>query len=243
MKNSQIKILTKGVLNGNVAKSVSFLLLSLCAVIVFTAIPFAVNRYVSDPIICAAAVTVSLAVFVFARCGFSAGSEAWFSFYKRKNRASRAIYWFAPRNNFKAFRLHCALFFAKLFWTILMLLPGTRVIFSFCYLAYDAGIEFNLFLCGVTGGAVLIVTGFIFRFLIVQKYFLAKSILIENPSVSVLEAIRQSCEKINGKLKKTAFFKLSFTPWILTCVGILPLLYVWPYYRQSCALFAEEIRK
>lgn len=243
MKNSQIKILTKGVLNGNVAKSASFLLLSLCIVIVFTAIPFLINLYVSEPIICSAAVAVSLLILSFVRCGFAAGSNAWFSFYKRKNRAGRVAFWFAPRNNFKAFRLYVALFFVKLFWTILFLLPGVAVIFSFCYLAYDSGIEFNLFLCGIVGGGMLVATGLIFRFIIMQKYFLAKSILIENPSVSALEAIRQSCEKMEGKLKKTAFFKLSFTPWILTCVGIVPILYVWPYYRQSCALFAGEIRK
>ncbi len=243
MKNSQIKILTKGVLNGNVAKSASFLLLSLCIVIVFTAIPFLINLYVSEPIICSAAVAVSLLFLSFVRCGFAAGSNAWFSFYKRKNRAGRVAFWFAPRNNFKAFRLYVALFFVKLFWTILFLLPGVAVIFSFCYLAYDAGIEFNLFLCGIVGGGMLVATGLIFRFIIMQKYFLAKSILIENPSVSALEAIRQSCEKMEGKLKKTAFFKLSFTPWILICVGIVPILYVWPYYRQSCALFAGEIRK
>lgn len=243
MKNSQIKILTKGVLNGNVAKSASFLILSVCSVIVFTAISFAINYYVSDPVVCVAAAVVTLAVFAFVRCGFGAGGNAWFSFYKRKNRAGRAIYWFAPKNNFKAFRLYCALFFVKLFWTILMLLPGATVAFSFCYLAYDAGIEFNLFLCGIAGGGALMATGLIFRFLIVQKYFLAKNILIENPKVSVTEAIRQSCEKMNGKLKRTAFFKLSFAPWFLACAGILPIIYVWPYYRQSCALFAGEIRK
>lgn len=243
MKNSQIKILTKGVLNGNVVKSASFLLVNFCAVIVFTAIPFLVNLYVSNPMVCAAAVMTSLAVFVFVRCGFGAGTDAWFSFYKRKNRAGRAIFWLAPKNNFKAFRLNIALFFAKLFWTNLMLLPGAAVVFSFCYLAYDAGIEFNLFLCGIAGGGVLITTGLIFRFLVVQKYFLAKSILIENPRLSAVEAIRRSCEVMNGNLRKTALFKLSFAPWILACVGILPIIYVWPYYRQSCALFAGEIRK
>ena len=243
MKNSQIKILTKGVLNGNVAKSASFLLVKFCAVIVFTAIPFLINLYVSNPAVCAATVTASLAVFVFVRCGFGAGTDAWFSFYKRKNRAGRAIFWLAPKNNFKAFRLNIALFFAKLFWTNLMLLPGAAVVFSFCYLAYDAGIEFNLFLCGIAGGGVLIITGLVFRFLVVQKYFLAKSILIENPRLSAVEAIRRSCEVMNGNLRKTALFKLSFAPWILACVGILPIIYVWPYYRQGCALFAGEIRK
>lgn len=243
MKNSQIKILTKGVLNGNVARTALFLLLRFCTVVFFTAIPVVVNFYVSNPIISVLSVTVSLVALAFVRCGFDAGSNAWFSFYKRKNRAGRAIFWFAPRNNLKAVRLYSALFFVKLFWTILMLLPGVMVVFAFCYLAYDAGIEFNLFLCGIAGGGILLVVGLIFRFLIVQKYFLAKSILIENPSIAVVKAIRQSCEKMNGKLKKTALFKLSFTPWFFVCIGILPIFYVWPYYRQSCTLFAGEIKK
>ncbi len=243
MKNSQIKILTKGIINGTVKKSFLLLLFGCFALAAFTAIPVLINQFVSDEIISIAAVFLSVIIFAFFCCAFGAGSNAWFCFYKRENRAGRVIYWFWPKNNFKAFRLYSSLFFIKLLWTILMLLPGTIVIFSFCYLAYDTGLEFNLFACGIIGGVVLSLLGLIFRFIILQRYFMAQYFFVSDPKIKINQAIRKSCEVMNGKLKKTALFKLSFIPWILLCVGIFPLLYVWPYYRQSCILFANEIKQ
>ena len=243
MKFSQIKILTKGILNGNIGKTFLFFIFGLLLIIVFTAVPVIADQLIHNNIVSIVVTALSMLIFSFVSCALRTGCNAWFHFYKRKKRLGRAMFWLAPKNSLKAFGLYVALFLVKTFWTILLLLPGVAIMFSFSYLAYDAGIEFNLFLCGVVGGGILFVMGLVFRFFIVQKYFLAKTILVENPGASVLSAIRQSREIMDGNLKKTAFFKLSFAPWFLICVGVFPILYVWPYYRQSCTVFASEIRK
>lgn len=243
MKNSQIKILTKGIINGYVGKSFLLLLAGILILLVFTAIPVAINYLTVNPIISLVGVSLSLLLSAFLWSAFCSGSSAWFCFYKRKSRTKNVLFWFAPKRAAKSFVFYSILFFMKLFWTILTLSPGVITIFSFVFLAYDAGLEFNLFLCGISGGIILLLTGVAFRFVIVQKYFLAKNIFVSDPRITAAEAIRKSCEGMNGKLKKAALFKLSFAPWFLLCIGVLPAVYVWPYYRQSCALLAGEINK
>lgn len=243
MKNSQIKILTKGILNGSVGKSNLFIIGWLCTLIFFTALPVVINKTISSSAVNIIVITATLLIYAFVRCSFRSGSCAWFRFYERKNRIGRVMYWFSPKRCLKSMGLYTALFFRKLMWTIILILPGIFTLFSFGFLAYDTGLEFNLFVCGIAGGALMTVLGLLFRFVIVQKYFLAQNIFVSNPKIKVSQAIKQSNEVMNGKLKKTALFKLSFAPWIFLCIGIFPALYVWPYYRQSCAVFAGEIKK
>ncbi|MBQ8783802.1 MAG: DUF975 family protein [Clostridia bacterium] len=243
MKNSQIKILTKGIINGSVGKSSLFMLFALCTLIFFTALPVVAAYFIPNTIISIAVIFVSLAIYALARCAFRSGSGAWFRFYQRKNRTGRVLYWFSPKRALRSMGLYASIFFRKLFWTLILILPGALTVFSFCYLAYDSGIEFNLFLCGIVGGAVLTAVGLLFRFILVQRYFLAQNIFVSDPKIKASQAIRLSREIMNGKLKRTALFKLSFTPWILLCAGVLPAIYVWPYYRQNCALLAGEIKK
>ncbi len=242
MKNSQIKIHTKQMLIGSIAKSGWFIILSLLALAFFTILPVTANHFIRNSSESIIVSVVSMLIYACIRCAFRSGSGAWFGFYKSKNRAEKALYWFAPKRIFRSMGLYSSLFFRKLFWTILFLSPGVITIFAFCYLAYDTGIEFNLFLCGVSGGAVLTILGVVFRFVTVQRYFLAREIFVTDPQITVTGAIRKSCEKMEGKLKRTALFKLSFIPWFLLCIGIFPVLYVWPYYRQSCVLLSEEIK-
>ncbi|MBQ8227585.1 MAG: DUF975 family protein [Clostridia bacterium] len=243
MKSSQIKILTKGIINGNIKKSCLIMFLSLCILIFFTALPVAANYFIASPVINISVILLSLLAFAFARCAFRSGSGAWFRFYERKNRTERFIYWFLPKRVLRSMGFYFSLFVRKLLWTLILILPGMLTLFSFAFLAYDSGLEFNLFLCGIAGGVTMTVVGLMFRFVIVQRYFLAQHIFVSDPKLKINQAIRQSCEMMNGRLKKTALFKLSFTPWFLLCAGILPTLYVWPYYRQSCTLFANEIKQ
>lgn len=241
MKNSQIKILTKGIINGNIGKSALLLFGIPAIVILFTALPYVVSLFVSQPIVVSCIVAVVLILNLLTYSALRSGSCAWFRFYNNKNKAVRTLFWFSPRRSVKSAGLYVSLFIRKLLWTIALLLPGAFTAISFILLALDGGIEFNLFLCGICGGAVMILTGLFFRFIIVQKYFLAQYLLVSDPKIKINQAIRRSASLMNGNLKKTALFKLSFTPWFLLCAAVLPAVYVWPYYKQSCSLFANQI--
>ncbi len=243
MKNSQIKILTKGIINGNIGKSMLILCLFISFVIFFTALPYLVGVFVSDPIVSLLILSVVLVLNCFAYSAFRSGSCAWFQFHDRQNKAARTFFWFSPKRCVKSTGLYTSLFFRKLMWTVILLLPGAFTAISFVLLALDTGIEFNLFLCGIIASGVMMLLGLLFRFFIVQKYFLAQYLLVSDPKMKVRNAIKMSCEIMNGRLKKTALFKLSFIPWFALCAAIFPTVYVWPYYKQSCVLYSKELTK
>ncbi len=242
MKFSQIKILTKGILNGKTKSFSPFILGAILTVVLFTALSFAITLITSNSIIIIIGITLLSLVYFMLISGFRSGSLAWFHFYKSHNKSRRSLFWFSPKRELKSTAFYFNIFLRKLLWTAFLALPGGFTLFSFVLLAMDGGIEFNLFLCGVIGGTLMLLLGLVFRFIIIQKYFLASFYLIENPKIKINEAIKKSVSAMNGKLKKTALFKLSFTPWFSLCLSLFPIIYVLPYYKQSCFIYANELK-
>ena len=243
MKNSQIKIQTKSIISGKTGEALLISLGIIFSVAVFSALShiiYSLNLpvYVSIPL---AVLTVFLQWLTY--CALRSGRCAWFKFYNRNNKKGRVLFWFKPKYSAKSMRFYLSLFLRKSGWTFLLLLPGVFTATSFVLLAADGGIELNLFLCGIIGGGVMLILGMAFRFLIIQKYFLAQYLFVSDPKIKVRDALRQSTALMNGKLKKTALFKLSFIPWFILCIGILPSVYVQPYYRQSCVMYADNCIK
>lgn len=176
-------------------------------------------------------------------CSFSVGEEAWYSgrLTKKKNCFKRFIYWLRPKNSFKAFRLRAALFFLKLFWTLVFLLPSVLSFSVIFVTAFSGGIETYLLLSLGLGTGILLITGLIFRFIMIQRYFLAEFILADKPQNGVLQTIRQSKNLIDGQIFKIVKFKLFFLPYALPCLLLLPIFFVYPHYKQSRSILAKEL--
>lgn len=246
MKGSQIKSLSKGIISGRLRNSNILLFLMILNAVLFTALPFFVNLITAGyppkikMILCVSAAAVILLLNMLAFSSFSAGSCAWFWFYNKKNRLGRTVFWFKPFRSFKAARLYVSLFLRKLLITCAFLLPGAGVLLSFVILAMNGGVEFNLFLSGVSGAAAMMILGTVFAFICAQRYFLTPYIVAANPKIKIKDAVSQSKILMNGRMKKTAGFKLSFMPWFILCAAVFPIYYVWPYYKQSCAVFAKQ---
>ena len=246
MKGSQIKILSKGIISGRLKGSNILLFLMILNAALFTVLPFIINLLTDGyspkikmiSCVCAAAVILLFNMLAFS--SFSAGSCAWFWFYNKKNRLGRTVFWFKPFRSFKAARLYVSLFLRKLLIACAFLLPGVGVLLSFVILAMNGGIEFNLFLAGVSGAAAMLILGSIFAFICTQRYFLTPYIVAANPKIKIKDAVSQSKILMNGRMKKTAGFKLSFMPWFILCAAVFPIYYVWPYYKQSCAVYAKQ---
>lgn len=241
MKTSQIKKEAGKILSGNIKKSALFILFPVVLTGVFTVFPVLINAYITEPITGILLAGSATVIYVLLRRVIRLSSLAWFVFIKKKNRLVKSLYWMSPKRAMKFVGMRLSLFIRKAGWSFAFLFPGIFTILTFCILAYDSGFEFNLFLCGIIGGAVMLFTGLAFRFVILQRYFMAEYLLVSDPKIKVRDAVSQSKEIMNGRLKKTAFFKLSFVPWFVLCAGILPVFYVWPKYRQSCALLAKEL--
>ena len=101
----------------------------------------------------------------------------------------------------------------------------------------DKGLSRNVFFVVLSGALLLALTGLAFWFVSVQKYSRARLILAAYPDITVTDSVKLSVTGMSGRLLSAVLFKISFLPWILLCVFVLPLAFVIPYYNQSVTCF------
>lgn len=80
---------------------------------------------------------------------------------------------------------------------------------------------------------ILSAAGIMFYSVFIQRYSKAAFYLACYEDFSAFDAIRESVRKTRGNLSDILLFKLGFLPWFLLCIGIAPMLFVIPYYKQS----------
>ena len=170
----------------------------------------------------------------------SLGCTAWFlgGAMRRKRSGKWFVFWLRFSRSLRAARLKLALALRKSGIAALFLTPGSVLLGGSAYLLLHGGVAQNVLqLLAVTGLALLVVGG-CFALLTLQRYFLAVYLLARTPTLSVAQAVRQSILLMQGRQGRLLLFRLSFLPWLLPCLLVFPLIYVWPYYRQSCAVWA-----
>lgn len=89
----------------------------------------------------------------------------------------------------------------------------------------------------ISGIAVLAFAGLAFYAVFIQRYSKAMFYLACYKDFGIADALRESIKRTEGRAVEILFFKLGFAPWLLLCAGILPALYVIPYYKQSVTCF------
>lgn len=183
---------------------------------------------------------IALTLSVFAIGAFRTGLDAWF--WKRSTREYAPYHLF-----FKGFLL-----FGKSAWLwlslkiinatalIVFLIPAGVFGFVFYYLSVN---DFSIYtvLAAAAGTVLSLLGGILFSWTFMQKFALSTYFITENPLMSALSAIHESSVYMAGNERKLMLHKLSFFPWLLSCVLIFPIFYVLPYYYQSCACFARGI--
>lgn len=256
MTNKEIKKLSKQYIKNRRGKALLIGLFSLLTFGFFSILPsisvfaikiFNLKESLSEKIVFLMIFIFIMLLFTFwalsAYSSFSLGTKAWYSAKMSKNQlcGKKLLFWFRPKYSFKALRFNAALFFAKLLWSIALLLPATSVFACIIILAYSGGIELYLFTSLISGGIILLIAGLIFRFITIQRYFLAPYLIASNPKLGAIQALKQSKNLTDGHISDIIQFKLSFTPWFLSCLLIFPVFIFYPYYKQSCSVIAKSI--
>ncbi|WP_312640926.1 DUF975 family protein [Hydrogenoanaerobacterium sp.] len=90
-------------------------------------------------------------------------------------------------------------------------------------------------------GLLLAVIAQIFFFIFSNRYFLSSYLIVEDPEIGVRKAIKTSIRSMKGHKSEIFVLQLSFVPWGLLSLLVLPLLYVVPYYNSSSALYAKYL--
>lgn len=73
--------------------------------------------------------------------------------------------------------------------------------------------------------------------------FLARFYFIKGEFISFRHLLSSSQNAMKGKEKELMRLKGSFIGWFFSCAFILPIGYVWGYYNQTLAAYADEIMK
>lgn len=161
------------------------------------------------------------------RRGKHNGAGALFSAFRPARRAMRAV------------GLWLALLIRKLGWALLFCGPGV-ILLGVAWYKLVHGSEAILFLIPCAAGAVFLIAGLLFYLLVTRRYLLAYYLFDESGKATASAAIRESARVMDGQMGRAAAFALSFAPWILSCVFLFPVFYVYPYYQQSRAVFARQ---
>lgn len=187
-------------------------------------------------------VILSLAT-VFIYSSASVGEKAWYTGLtaNKSNYKKRLYFWFKPRNSFRAFKFRFILSTVRTLWAIVFFLPAGIVLWSIYYLSGSGGLELYLFISLAAGCVLLTVSGAVFYFITIQRYFLAEYLFSSNPKLTPVTAIRQSKNLLDGHIFEIVRFKLSFLPWFLSCIFIVPIFYFLPYYKESCCVVAKKV--
>ena len=195
------------------------------------------NRSAEDAIrIIAAALLLALGIFVF--CGSYSGSARFFLCTAKSGRAGL-------KNFFSDFRPSVILKSTALYLSVLAL----RLLFfaaSFLPSAVMAAVLINTSGDGLPAETAAIMFGFGLLMLCVSALFFGRmsSLLFLAPylfsqSEGIFESIKESMTIMSRNLLQYKRMKRSFYGWFALCVLVLPVPFVWGYYRQSAALFAN----
>jgi hypothetical protein len=165
------------------------------------------------------------------------GREAWYfgGADAKKRSAARVLFWLQPRWALKAARFLLALWLRRLLWAALYLLPGGFLLVGTLWQARGGEMNLWLFVSAAGGGGALLLLGLGFFLATAQRYALVLPILAKQPRCKLRNALRLSAARTEGQCAALLGFQLSFFPWYLLCLLVVPLAFVLPYITQCRA--------
>ena len=153
--------------------------------------------------------------------------------------AGDIFYYFAPKRTFHACAFLVRFNICRLLIFSMLSLPfvlGGFVLYSLCLSGFSAVVcsVFAVFSC-----LFLVLAIVTFR-RINDTFFLVRYRYIKGQYLNFRHLISESQQDMLKKTTKLRKLKGSFVGWFLLCFTVLPLPYVWCYYRQTKACFSVE---
>ena len=149
------------------------------------------------------------------------------------------LYWMRMGRGLRAAALYMRIRVRKLLWTAALSAPGMCVLAAGVLYAGRMTALIAWFVW--VGGAVSLAVGLVFAALICQKYALAPILFARSAYKGVRSAVRGSCFLMEDDCARLLLLKLSFAPWLVACVTLLPAVYVIPYYQQATTCMLRRV--
>ena len=157
-----------------------------------------------------------------------------------KGRIGLLFKYFTFENSFKAFLLYARLTFLKFSWLLYFLLPCV-VCYGLTFYLYSQGNLLPVVFFVMLGGASLLLSFCVFMWRVAFfRYNAASYYFCLNKGTSPKGAIIKSIKFTDGFLRESVLLESSFFGWFLSCITIIPFVYVIPYFKISKAVFVVE---
>ena len=256
--NSKIRIESKYLLSGNNVKLffVSFLSLVLrwCA---FLSIPVLIhltffsdalnsffetgNQYLTlflKLLICTIA-SIILLLFI---CGIkNCENYAFFTSSKgKKPRLRKAIKIFKPKSLFKALFLYIRILSLKIFWITYYSFPAGICFAELIYMYNKSTLSYSVFIVLCFSSSLLFSLCLFMYKATVFRYSAAPYYILFTSKTKITFAINKSLEVTDTYIQNAVILKTSLTGWIISCITIIPIFYVLPYYKLCNALLLSN---
>ena len=236
--NSRIKLSARNALCGSYAEILPAVTAIILLRITFSAINAALNSFTANisPLLLCMAALFSLLAAVTAISPLRLKLQIKHLFLAQ-GKSSFCKPQFGFSDVAKACDLCIRLFFIKIFMLAVFETVPCFVSMIYLYCNSRSPVSLNVAYAVWAGTFFLATAGLIFWAIFIQRYSKALFYLACYKDFSPDDAIRESVRKTQGKAAETFLFKASFLPWLILCIGILPALYVLPYYKQSVTCF------
>ncbi len=161
---------------------------------------------------------------------------------KRNVKSGELFFFFKLKNFLSALKLVSLLFLLNSGIFLLCFLPFFASSF---FLLKNIGLSFSFKAAVILSLAsiLFLINGVHFYKSISSYFFLIEYLFIEDNSMKFSELLNISAEIKKGERKLLFKMKLSFIPWFLSCIFLVPLPYVFSYYKQTKAILAFEFLK
>ena len=236
--NARIKLSARSALCGAYGKILPLFCVGFTALVFFSLCNGILNRFfaVENNGILPAVAVITLLTFVAVISPVSLALQVKHLLLARGTR-----YGMKPQIGFddvlKACDLSVRLFAVRTFWLLFFEAIPVCLWFMLLFQIRIADVSVNAAFT-VTAGIVLLgISGLVFWLIFIQRYSKAIFFLACYKDFTPADAIRESVRRTKDCATEIFLFKLSFLPWFLLCLLVLPAFYVIPYYKQSVTCF------
>ena len=118
-------------------------------------------------------------------------------------------------------------------WGALYFLPCVSVVATLYYYYVSGEFSRNITLTLIISAFILFMIGSFFLFVTLKRYSMCYPLVFETDEKDALKILEKSIEIMNGKCTNFSFYNISFWGWALSCVLVLPVIYVLPYKQMS----------
>ena len=157
-----------------------------------------------------------------------------------KGRTGLLFSYFTFEKSFRAFSLYFRLTFLKLGWLLYFLLPCV-VCYGLTFYLYSRGNLLPVVFYIMLAGASILLSCCIFMWRVAFfRYNAAPYYFCLNGDICPKEAIKKSVVFTDGFLRESVLMESSFFGWFLSCITVVAVAYVIPYFKISKALFVVD---